>query len=378
MCYHGDRHSLKHQFYRIQADSNDRCLLDQRRKSKKLQVRGIFPGARVVRGVDWQWEDQDGGNGRKGKVTEIQDWSATSPRSAAYTVWDNGLRNMYRLGFEGMADLKAVTDAKGGNVYKDHLPILGENGHNHEQPNAGLVVGDIVNVVLRLEVVQNLQHGHGGWTEGMFECLSQNGTVVGFDEDQDVAVSYPSGNRWTFNPAVLTKVSGAIASQGAVAVNSNINEVVNTSQFAVGDLVTICSNIDQLKALQQGHGEWAEAMTCTLGKVGRVTQVYHDNDLKVEVCNTFWTYNPAAVTRVSENSSNSVASSSERLSNLLKKLFDTHISGDSVEELVKSAANGDKDKLEELLTRGECNVNGIFAGHTALQAASQNGHIEVL
>ena len=23
-------------------------------------ARGIFPGARVVRGVDWQWEDQDG------------------------------------------------------------------------------------------------------------------------------------------------------------------------------------------------------------------------------------------------------------------------------------------------------------------------------
>ena len=51
---------------------------------------GIFPGARVVRGVDWQWEDQDGGSGRKGKVTEVQDWSAASPRSAAYVLWDNG------------------------------------------------------------------------------------------------------------------------------------------------------------------------------------------------------------------------------------------------------------------------------------------------
>lgn len=25
-----------------------------------------------MRGVDWQWEDQDGGNGRRGKATEIQ------------------------------------------------------------------------------------------------------------------------------------------------------------------------------------------------------------------------------------------------------------------------------------------------------------------
>ena len=47
-------------------------MLDPRRKSKKITARGIFPGARVVRGVDWQWEDQDGGNTRRGKVTEIQ------------------------------------------------------------------------------------------------------------------------------------------------------------------------------------------------------------------------------------------------------------------------------------------------------------------
>ena len=32
--------------------------MEQRRKSKKISVRGIFPGARVARGVDWQWEDQ--------------------------------------------------------------------------------------------------------------------------------------------------------------------------------------------------------------------------------------------------------------------------------------------------------------------------------
>ena len=49
-----------------------RVLVEPRRKSKKITSRGIFPGARVVRGVDWQWEDQDGGNGRRGKVTEIQ------------------------------------------------------------------------------------------------------------------------------------------------------------------------------------------------------------------------------------------------------------------------------------------------------------------
>ena len=68
------------QFRKMFPFFSERVLLEPRRKSKKIPVRGIFPGARVIRGVDWQWEDQDGGNGRRGKVTEIQDWSAASPR----------------------------------------------------------------------------------------------------------------------------------------------------------------------------------------------------------------------------------------------------------------------------------------------------------
>lgn len=34
---------------------------------------------------------------------------------------------MIKVGFEGLADLKAVSDAKGATVYKDHLPLLGES-----------------------------------------------------------------------------------------------------------------------------------------------------------------------------------------------------------------------------------------------------------
>jgi ankyrin repeat protein len=54
------------------------------------------------------------------------------------------------------------------------------------------------------------------------------------------------------------------------------------------------------------------------------------------------------------------------------------VSGDVNEELVKTAANGDAQKCEESLKRTDADVNGVFAGHTALQAASQNGHLEVI
>ncbi|EHB12678.1 E3 ubiquitin-protein ligase MIB1 [Heterocephalus glaber] len=370
VCYHGDKHHLRHRFYRITTPGSERVLLESRRKSKKITARGIFAGARVVRGVDWQWEDQDGGNGRRGKVTEIQDWSASSPHSAAYVLWDNGAKNLYRVGFEGMSDLKCVQDAKGGSFYRDHCPVLGEQNGNRNP--GGLQIGDLVNIDLDLEIVQSLQHGHGGWTDGMFETLTTTGTVCGIDEDHDIVVQYPSGNRWTFNPAVLTKaniVRSGDSAQGAEG---------GTSQFQVGDLVQVCYDLERIKLLQRGHGEWAEAMLPTLGKVGRVQQIYSDSDLKVEVCGTSWTYNPAAVSKVASAGSAISNASGERLSQLLKKLFETQESGDLNEELVKAAANGDVAKVEDLLKRPDVDVNGQCAGHTAMQAASQNGHVDIL
>ena len=41
----------------------------------------------------------------------------------------------------------------------------------------------------------------------------------------------------------------------------------------------------------------------------------------------------------------------ERLSALLKKLFESHVSEDPVEELVKAAANGDLQKVEDVIRR---------------------------
>ena len=54
-------------------------------------------------------------------------------------------------------------------------------------------------------------------------------------------------------------------------------------------------------------------MAPTLGKIGRIQQIYHDNDLKVEVCGTSWTYNPVAVTKVASDGSIPGASSGGKL-----------------------------------------------------------------
>lgn len=397
ICYHGDKHNLKHRFFRILNPGSNRFAVEPRRKGKKITVRGIFPNARVIRGVDWQWEEQDGGNGKRGKVTEIQDWSAASPRSAAYVIWDNGSKNLYRVGFEGMADLKVINDAKGYTVYRDHLPLLGEQSANRSGCH-DFQVGNLVNIDLDLEVVKYLQHGHGGWTDGMFECLGTTGTVIEIDEDFDIVVRYPSNNKWTFNPGCLTKVGHTSndnndsnsTSNDSNDINLNLSPTVSyaTSSltsttlnmqnplhlFRVGDLVKICSDIEKVKLLQRGHGEFTPLMIPTLGTIGRVVQVYSDNDLKIEVDGFSWTYNPAVVTKVSYDTA-----TIEDMDSLIKRLFETtQISTDPNQELVKLAANGEAVKCDELLKRDDVDVNGVFSSHTALQAASQNGHVEII
>ncbi|XP_066918362.1 E3 ubiquitin-protein ligase mib1-like isoform X2 [Clytia hemisphaerica] len=382
-CYHNDRHNLRHRFHQLVAPGSNKVLVEPRRKSKKITARGMFPGSRVIRGVDWHWESQDG---RRGKITEIQDWSLLLPRSAAYVVWDTGAKNLYRLGSEGMVDLKCVSDAKGPPFYRDHLPMLGEMSVKRTY---NWQVADYVRVDLELEVVQSLQFGHGGWAYGMEEALGNSvGIISGFDDDGDVVVSYPSGNRWTFNPAVLSKVNDlpSLDSDSLVVqslASMSLDEAEDgqrpsrgsrTGPFVEGDVVQILNNRDRVKLLQEGHGEWTDAMNETLGKIGSVTQVYQDGDLKVEVNGTSWTFNRKCVVRIGSHRQ----LHSDEAKSLLKKLFEGHSSKEPSELLVKAAAEGNLKQINELFKTRAAKVDEVFAGHTALQAACQNGQVEAI
>ena len=47
------------------------------------------------------WFCVTGGDGRKGRVIEVQDWNASQPGSGVMVEWDKGYKNMYRLGYQG-------------------------------------------------------------------------------------------------------------------------------------------------------------------------------------------------------------------------------------------------------------------------------------
>ncbi len=71
-------------------------------------------GLRVIRGPDWQWGDQDGGEGRVGTVSEVKGRSAV-------VQWDLGERAQYRCGAGGVYDLRVLDTATAGKYRKPQL-----------------------------------------------------------------------------------------------------------------------------------------------------------------------------------------------------------------------------------------------------------------
>ena len=81
-----------------------RAKVGKRRGTSRLQAKGIFPGANVVRGPDWKWENQDGGEGKEGVVIDIRNWKHV-PSSCVLVSWNYAKKGMYRVGFEGKVGL---------------------------------------------------------------------------------------------------------------------------------------------------------------------------------------------------------------------------------------------------------------------------------
>ena len=67
-------------------------------------------GARVIRGPDWKWGKQDGGEGHVGTVRNFE-----SPEEVV-VVWDNGTAANYRCA--GAYDLRILDSAPTGNHVK--------------------------------------------------------------------------------------------------------------------------------------------------------------------------------------------------------------------------------------------------------------------
>ena len=65
-----------------------------------------------------------GGHGQIGEVIAIVNFSLDTDRDAAEVTWGNDHTNVYRLGFEGLVDLKLESPGSAKYYYRLHLPEL--------------------------------------------------------------------------------------------------------------------------------------------------------------------------------------------------------------------------------------------------------------
>uniref|UniRef100_A0A669BPN2 E3 ubiquitin-protein ligase MIB2 n=1 Tax=Oreochromis niloticus TaxID=8128 RepID=A0A669BPN2_ORENI len=364
-CYMNNKHDLSHAFERYETAHSQPVSLAPRQNLPRIILKGIFQGVKVVRGPDWDWGNQDGGEGKVGKVVDIRGWDNESGRSVASVTWSNGTTNVYRMGHKGKVDLKYVTDGQGGFYYKDHLPKLGEHAELQRQESAdghSFQQGDKVKCLLEVDILRQMQEGHGGWNPKMAEYICRIGTVHRITDRGDVRVQYSNNIRWTFHPGALTKV--------------------NT--FGVGELVRVLEDMESVKRLQAGHGEWTDSMTPVLGQVGKVLKVYADGDLRVAFGGQTWTFNPACLSaqpvEVDANlmTAENPNESGSTVISVLEKLLSQSTEQDNPSRLVIEAAHGSASKVRELVQKYPDKVDIKNQGKTALQVAAHQGHMEVV
>ncbi|KAJ8920592.1 hypothetical protein NQ315_004731 [Exocentrus adspersus] len=352
MCYHGDKHELSHNFKRFDSATSLGIDLPPRLNGRKCELRGIYVGAKVIRGFNWEWGNQDGGEGKIGRVIDIRGWDNESSRSVANVQWFSGNTNVYRLGHKGNCDIKFIESSSGGSYYPDHLPVLGQNVEQTVARPSRLGpppfgVGDKVQVTVSVDQLKAMQQGHGGWNPRMAEYIGKVGTVHRVTDKGDIRVQYEGcNNRWTFNPITLHKVNS----------------------FAVGDIVSLITDVEK-----------------SLGKLGKVLKVYSDGDLRVQLDGHAWTLHPQCV-RIIPGSAAELANTMHATQNQRQEPSiqwspanqDVQTNG-VADQLVRAAAQGHLETVKRLLEGiPRSMVDMRSSGKTALQVAAHQGHSAVV
>ncbi|XP_052235200.1 transient receptor potential cation channel subfamily M member 7-like isoform X2 [Dreissena polymorpha] len=164
--------------------------------------------------------------------------------------------------------------------------------------------------------------------------------VFGIDSDGELFIVDTSKQRWTLNPASLTKVNvqrdgNTTTSPLTVDVHGNSS----SPHFDVGDLVQIRNepaNWQRIYGLEKKH--YTEA---TIGKIGIIVQVTKDNDLLIQVSGehySFW-YKPDAVTLMT----------GKHFIDPLKKIFNKYRRLDVNDELVQAVSTDNVKKVYAII-----------------------------
>ncbi|KAK9500491.1 hypothetical protein O3M35_001746 [Rhynocoris fuscipes] len=368
-CYMTDNHDIYHIFQRYDTPTAIGVKLPTRAGSPKKMLRGMFIGAKVIRGRDWEWGDQDGGiAGSCGRIVETRGWDNETWRSVVNVTWASGLTNIYRVGHKGKVDLQCIEPAESVPYYPTHLALLGVNIEEalDETPQPEYLVftvGEKVKVNVDADTLHKMQDGHGGWNPKMVEIIGVVGRVHRITEKGDIRVGYQHMGtiKWTLNPRALVRVR---------------------EELSVGDLVKVSNDKDAVMALQKGHGEWIHVMSSILGKTGKIVKIYSDGDLRVKVEGQVWTLNPLSVQLVQPSTLLATdVPVNTNVSNLLSDLMDTHLDLTitlNIDRIVRAAAQGHFEIVNDFFTKRPNAVDVKSNGKSCLQVAAHQGHMQIV
>ncbi|XP_070208056.1 uncharacterized protein [Littorina saxatilis] len=339
LCYHDDKHDIRHQFLRIDVPGTEGIPVPKRKTSVKNRALGIFPGSKVTRGKDWQWGDQDGGQGSEGEVKGYENVSPDSSRNLVKVDWPNGVGNSYRLGFYGYVDVTCVEEEAGPCYYRDHLPVLDTTtplfsacpeSKSAAEASSGLSQGDNCGHEPS-EADDSISHTsstQASYTrDKSVEKVTEraaisthwrkedSGIVVDRDTDLGVASTDSAGKRRLSQQCVLSPSTleekedeeKAVGDRDMHAENDHVTSsretgetahTLETQTFVAGDKVAIKVTENMLIEFQENFGSHTEGMTKAIGQTGEVVNVAVSGAVSVRFTSITYTINPQALTKV--------------------------------------------------------------------------------
>lgn len=317
-----NQHFVDHAFYRIDHQYAMRVQVPRRRSSATIRAKGIFLGAGVVPGLDWEGDYSDGVHLSKevgeriltdySKVQCISHPGVFRMLQEGHGAWYEQTR--YFLGRKGTV----VGQNQAGSVWVEFSGLRKTYSISPAVLTPIFDENDIVLVVNREEKVRRLQYGHGGWQDGMSEILGQNVEVQSTDKNGDVHVRFGKES-WIFNPDCLIYPTSLpqweelAKQQDALKFRRNYSFMTMVDQNSLlkvkhketrlqeGDMVHVCDDLETVRSVQLKNGIWAESMKMIVGKVGTILRVLPNDSLSVQVGETVWKLRKELCLQLSES-----------------------------------------------------------------------------
>ncbi|XP_073251415.1 E3 ubiquitin-protein ligase MIB2-like isoform X2 [Porites lutea] len=303
-------------------------------------------GSRVVRGPDWMWGDQDGGEGNVGTVVQ-HGQDRNLPDGTVLVVWDSGRQANYRAGHSEKFDLRILDCAQAGVKHTSvkcdgckQSPLAGTRWKCADCPNYDLCspcfMNDVHNMhhsFLRFDISggdgipvgkrsnftkqqsrglfpgarvtrgRDWKWGHqdgGGNVGQLTEITSWNGV-----ERAGANVMWNLLSRNTYRTGHMGEVDLKCSSSAigppyyreCLAKFGENRRRLDSNRLRVGDRVSVCLDAEVLRAMSAGHGGWVDDMANCIGKVGKISKIDADGDVHVSYGLQSWVFHPQAITK---------------------------------------------------------------------------------